>query len=102
MSKFDGQYTGELTLVKVNDEHDCTPPPLGAVYPLIISGGRVSFTYVPRFETTLSGMVSENGTFKATAKIRKGIVQMTGTIRGYRLTATIVSPSCRYDFQAKR
>lgn len=101
-TRFDGQYAGEMTLDKVVYEHDCTPPPLGAVYPLTISGGQVRFAYVPRFETTLSGTVNENGTFKAVARIRKGIVQMTGTIRGYRLTATIISPSCRYTYQAKR
>ena len=101
-SRYDGQYTGELALVKVADRHDCTAPPLGAVYPLTISGGQVRFAYVPRFETTLTGTVDANGTFKAIARIRKGTVQMTGAIQGYRLSATIVSPSCRYTFQARR
>ena len=38
-SPFDGQYTGELTLVQIIDG-DCTPPPFGALYPLTVSGGR--------------------------------------------------------------
>jgi hypothetical protein len=32
--------------------NDYTQPPLGALYPLTISGGEVRFAYVPRFDTT--------------------------------------------------
>ena len=99
-TKFDGQYRGELTLTKVI-KGDCTQPPLGALYPLTISRGEFRFVYVPRFDTTLSGRVDENGIFKASARVRKGIVQMTGRIRGNSITATIVSPSCNYTFQTK-
>jgi hypothetical protein len=98
-AKFDGQYMGELTLTKVIN--DCTQPPLGALYPLTISRGEVRFAYVPRFDTTLSGKVDENGTFKASARLRRGYVQMTGHIQGNNLTAHIVSPSCNYTFQTK-
>jgi len=98
-AKFDGQYMGELTLTKVLN--DCTRPPLGALYPLTISGGEVRFAYVPRFDTTLRGKVGENGIFKASARLRRGFVQMTGHIQGNNLTATIVSPSCNYTFQTK-
>ncbi len=96
---FDGQYIGELTLTKVIN--DCTPPPLGALYPLTISGGVVRFAYVPRFDTTLRGKVGEDGVFKASARLRRGSVRMTGRIRGNNLTAHIVSPSCNYTFQTK-
>jgi hypothetical protein len=96
---FDGQYVGELTLTKVIN--DCTRPPQGALYPLTISGGKVRFVYVPRFDTTLRGTVGENGSFKASARIRKGFVQMTGHIQGNNITAYIVSPSCNYTFQTK-
>src|SRR5712692_2571276 len=99
-AKFDGQYRGELTLTKVI-KGDCTEPPLGSLYPLTISRGEVRFVYVPRFNTTLSGKVSENGMFKASARFRKGFVQMTGRIQGNNLTADIVSPSCNYTFQTK-
>jgi hypothetical protein len=99
-AQFDGQYTGELTLTKVV-RGDCAKPPLGALYPLTISGGQVRFAYVPRFDTTLSGKVEENGIFKAYARIRKGIVEMTGSIQGKILTAYIVSPSCNYVFRTK-
>ena len=98
-AKFDGQYVGELTLTKVIN--DCTRPPLGALYPLTISGGEVRFVYAPRFDTTLRGKVSENGVFKAAARLRRGLVQMTGRIQGNNLTAYIVSPSCNYTFQTK-
>jgi hypothetical protein len=98
-AKFDGQYMGELTLTKVIN--DCTQPPQGALYPLTISRGEVRFAYVPRFDTTLSGKVDENGTFKASARLRRGYVQMTGHIQGNNLTAHIVSPSCNYTFQTK-
>ncbi len=99
-AKFDGQYTGELTLTKVIDG-DCTQPPLGSLYPLTISRGEIRFVYLPRFNTTLSGTVGENGNFKATARLRRGFVQMTGRIQGNNLTAQIVSPSCNYIFQTK-
>src|SRR5690242_18204252 len=98
-AKFDGQYVGELTLTKVIN--DCTEPPSGALYPLIISRGEVRFKYVPRFNTILSGRVDENGIFKASARLRKGSVQMTGRIQGNNLTAFIVSPSCKYTFRTK-
>ena len=97
-AKFDGQYMGELTLTKVIDG-DCAQPPLGALYPLTISRGDLRFKYVPRFGTTLSGKVAENGTFKASARLRRGFAQMTGRIQGNSLTAHIVSPSCNYTFQ---
>lgn len=97
-SGFDGQYVGALTLLDVI-AGDCTPPPLGAVYPLTVSGGRVSFAYVPRFATTLTGSVAANGVFKASARTKHGYVEMTGEIRGNRVSAQIVSPSCRYAFQ---
>ena len=99
-AKYDGQYRGELTLTKVI-KGDCTQPPLGALYPLRIFRGEVRFVYVPRFDTTLNGIVSEDGTFKASARARKGFVQMTGRIQGNTITATIVSPSCNYTFQTK-
>jgi hypothetical protein len=97
-SRFDGQYRGELTLTK-EIQGNCTQPPLGALYPLRISGGRVLFAYVPRFDTTLSGTIDNNGMFKASARIRKGFVQMTGRVQGNNITAYIVSPSCNYTFQ---
>ena len=98
-AKFAGQYVGELSLTKVIN--DCTQPPLGALYPLTISRGEVRFKYVPRFNTTLTGKVSEDGMFKASARLRRGYVQMTGHIQGNNLTAYIVSPSCNYTFQTK-
>jgi hypothetical protein len=98
--RFDGQYMGELTLARTISG-DCTPPPLGSLYPLTISRGEVRFTYVPRFNTTLSGKISENGMFKASARLRKGSVQMTGRTDGYHLNADIVSPSCSYTFRTK-
>src|SRR5215472_2333229 len=97
---FDGQHMGELTLTKVING-DCTKPPLGALYPLTISRGEVRFAYRPRFDTTLSGRVDENGIFKASARVRKGVVPMTGRIQGRNLTAFIVSPSCNYTFRTK-
>src|SRR5713101_4908409 len=77
-AKFDGQYMGELILTKVIN--DCTQPPVGALYPLTISRGEVRFAYVPRFDTTLRGKVGEDGNFKASARLRRGFVQMTGRI----------------------
>jgi hypothetical protein len=99
-AKFDGQYMGELTLTK-ETSGDCTTPPLGSLYPLTISRGEVRFKYVPRFNTTLSGTVDQNGNFKASGRLRKGFVQMTGRIQGNNLTAEIISPSCRYGFKTK-
>ena len=99
-ASFDGQYMGELALTKVISG-DCTQPPLGALYPLTISRGEVRFVYVPRFGTTLRGKVGEDGIFKASARLRRGFVQMTGRIQGSSLTASIVSPSCNYAFQTK-
>ena len=98
---FDGHYVGELTLAGIIDG-DCSEPPLGAVYPLTIAGGEVRFVDVARFGTTLRGKVDAKGRFKASARARKGLVQMTGRIEGNSLAAEIVSPSCRYRFQAKR
>jgi hypothetical protein len=97
---FDGQYVGELTLTRVITG-DCTPPPLGSLYPLTIAAGQVRFAYVPRFDTTLTGRVTANGSFKATARAKRGAIQMTGRTDGNNLTAVIVSPSCHYNFQAR-
>jgi hypothetical protein len=100
-ARFDGQYAGELTLAKII-RGDCTEPPLGAIYPLTISGGVVRFKYVPRFDTTLVGTVEANGNFKASRRVKQGLVTMTGhIIDGNTLTASIVSPSCVYAFQTK-
>ena len=99
-AKFDGQYMGELTLTK-EISGDCTRPPLGALYPLTISRGEVRFVYRPRFGTTLSGKVDENGIFKASARLRKGFVHMAGRIQGNNVRASIESPSCNYIFQTK-
>lgn len=101
LAAFDGQYVGELTLVSVITG-DCTKPPLGSLYPLTISHGQVRFLYTPRFSTTLIGTVDKNGVFKASARAHKGVVRMTGRIRGNDVTAAIVSPSCNYNFQTKR
>jgi hypothetical protein len=97
ISGFDGQYVGTLTLTEVI-EGDCTPSPWGAVYPLTVSGGVVSFAYVPRFATVLTGRVAANGTFKAAARAKHGVVEMSGQIRGNAVKAQIVSPSCLYTF----
>jgi hypothetical protein len=99
-ARFDGQYMGELTLTRVIDG-DCSEPPLGALYPLRISRGDVRFLYTPRFNTTLSGKVGENGVFKASARLRRGVAQMTGRIQGSSVTAYITTPSCNYTFQTK-
>jgi len=99
-TNFDGQYVGELTLSRVR-RGDCTTPPLGAVYPLTISRGEVSFAYQPLFATTLRGRITANGAFKATARVRHGIVEMTGHIQGNEITADLVSPSCVYSFRTK-
>jgi len=100
LARFDGQYMGELTLTK-EMSGDCTTPPLGALYPLTVSRGEVRFKYVPRFNTSLSGKVDQNGLFKASARLRRGSVQMTGNIQGNNITAYIVSPSCKYTFKTK-
>ncbi len=99
-ARFDGQYVGRLALRDVISG-DCTRPPLGALYPLTISGGEVRFKYVPRFDTTLTGRVDANGVFKASARLRQGFAEMTGHIQGDNLTADIVTPSCRYRFSTK-
>jgi len=99
-AKFDGQYRGELTLTKVI-KGDCTEPPLGALYPLRISQGVVRFAYIPRFDTTLTGRVDENGIFKASVRVRHGTLQMSGRVQGNHITAYLVSPSCNYTFQTK-
>lgn len=99
-ARFDGQYVGELTLTRIIDG-DCTQPPPGSLYPLEIAGGQVRFSYVPRFSTTLSGRIGEDGSFKAAARLKRGVVQMTGRVQGNNLTAQIVSPSCNYTFQTR-
>jgi hypothetical protein len=99
-AKFDGQYVGELTLTGIITG-DCTPPPLGAAYPLTISRGQVRFKYVPRFDTTLIGTVDQKGNFKASRQLRHGLISMTGRVDGSNVTAQIVSPSCQYSFQTR-
>jgi len=99
-AQFDGQYVGDLTLTKII-KGDCTQPPLGAVYPLTISRGQVQFAYVPHFDTTLIGRVDKKGTFKASARLRRGLVQMTGQVEANNILAYIVSPSCNYTFQTR-
>lgn len=100
LAGFDGQYIGELSLTKVISG-DCTEPPLGARYPLTISGGQMRFKYVPRFDTTLIGRVDEKGNFKASRRLKRGLISMTGHIDGSNLTASIQSPSCQYAFRTK-
>jgi hypothetical protein len=99
-TEFDGQYLGKLTLTKVVSG-DCTEPPLGALYPLKISGGQVEFKYVPRFDTILRGKIDKNGDFTASRRLRTGAVGMTGRVRGNNVTAYIKSPSCNYTFQTR-
>jgi hypothetical protein len=99
-TKFDGQYVGQLTLTKVISG-DCTQPPLGALYPLIISEGQVQFKYIPRFDTILVGKVDEDGTFEASRLLRGGRVSMTGRIQGNNVIAYITSPSCKYTFNTR-
>jgi hypothetical protein len=98
--QFDGQYRGELTLRSVISG-DCTEPPLGSLYPLTISRGEIRFAYLPRFGTTLIGKVDKNGVFKASARLKKGSIQMTGRVQGLSVTADIISPSCKYNFETK-
>lgn len=97
-SRFDGQYVGVLKLTAIVSG-DCAEPPHGATYPLTISGGRVEFKYVPRFDTTLVGRVDAHGRFKASRHLRRGVVSMTGYIESGNVTAHIISPSCNYTFQ---
>jgi hypothetical protein len=99
-ARFDGQYIGELTLTRAITG-DCTSPPPGSLYPLTIVAGEVRFAYVPRFATTLSGRVGQNGSFKATARVKRGSIQMTGRTDGKQLAASIISPSCHYNFRAR-
>ncbi len=68
---------------------------------LTIAGGEVRFPYLPRFATTLRGTIRQDGLFRATARARKGVVQMTGRIQGGNVTASIVSSSCAYTFQTR-
>ncbi len=96
-TRFDGQYTGELTLTKIISG-DCTRPPLGAVFPLTISGGQVQFRYTPRFDTILRGKIDQNGNFKASRRLRTGLISMKGRVEGNNVTAYITSPSCNYAF----
>lgn len=99
LSQYDGDYVGELTLRGIV-EGDCTKPPLGAAYPLNIAGGVVRFKYVPRFDTTLTGHIDPNGSFKASARVKSGVITMTGRVRAGSVTANIQSPSCLYSFEA--
>jgi len=99
-ARYDGQYMGELSLTKIVTG-DCAEPPPGALYPLTVSRGEVLFKYGPRFDTALRGSVSQNGAFKASARLRSGAVEMTGQFQGNNLTAYIVSPSCNYTFQTR-
>jgi hypothetical protein len=100
-SRFDGEYVGELALTGIING-DCTKPPLGSAYPLSISGGVVRFKYVPRFDTTLVGRVDPNGSFKATARTKSGVVTMTGHVTGGNVKATLQSPSCMYSFRSRQ
>ena len=100
VSKFDGQYVGELTLTGIVNG-DCSPPPPGSTYPLTISHGVVRFKYAPRFDTTLVGRVDANGNFAATATLHHGMATMTGHVTGGGdLTAKIQTPSCLYGYTA--
>ncbi len=99
-SQYDGQYVGALTLTGIINGN-CMQPPAGAAYPLSILRGEVRFKYVPRFDTVLVGRVDQNGVFKATARLHRGVATMTGRIQGNDLTANIVTPSCNYSFSTK-
>lgn len=96
--RFDGQYVGALTLTGIVNG-DCTTPPPGSAYPLSISGGVVRFKYLPRFDTILTGRLDQNGGFKASARVKSGVVNMVGRVQAGAVTATIQSPSCLYSFQ---
>jgi hypothetical protein len=100
LARFDGQYVGELTLTR-ELRGDCTRPPLGALYKLTIAGGEVRFAYLPRFDTTLKGRIDGKGVFRASARLKKGTIQMTGKTDGYHLSAQIASPSCHYEFRVR-
>ena len=100
VTNFDGQYVGQLTLTRII-RGDCSTPPLGAVYPLTIADGVVRFAYVPRFATTLTGTIDRSGAFKASARVKAGVVSMTGRVSGGGVNATITSPSCAYAFEAR-
>lgn len=100
IGQFDGEYVGELTLSGIING-DCTTPPLGSAYPLSISGGVVSFKYLPRFDTILTGHVDRNGGFKASARTKSGMISMVGHVQGGNVTAKIQSPSCLYSFQSR-
>jgi hypothetical protein len=97
---FDGQYMGQLTLTKIISG-DCTRPPPGALFPLRIANGQVQFKYTPRFDTMLQGTIDGNGIFKASQRLPRGSVIMTGRIRGNNVTAYIISPSCKYTFSTQ-
>jgi hypothetical protein len=99
VAQYDGEYVGELALRGIVNG-DCTKPPLGSAYPLSIAGGVVRFKYVPRFDTTLVGRIDANGNFKATARVKTGVVAMTGRVQAGNVTANIQSPSCLYSFEA--
>jgi hypothetical protein len=99
-SRYDGQYVGALTLDKTI-EGDCEQPPPGAQYPLKIASGTVSFDYLPRFGTTLTGTIDAAGNFRASAQIAHGTVRMTGGIQGRNVTAQLRSPSCLYTFRTE-
>jgi len=99
-SRYDGQYVGALTLNKTI-RGDCEPPPPGALYPLKVSSGTVSFNYLPHFSTTLIGTVDAAGNFVASAKIKHGTVRMKGRIQGRNVTADLSSPSCSYTFRTQ-
>lgn len=98
-SRFDGDYVGELSLKGIING-DCTKPPLGSAYPLSVAGGVVRFKYVPRFDTTLTGRIDPNGSFKAVAHVKSGTITMTGRVQAGGVNATIQSPSCIYSFDA--
>ena len=100
-SRFDGEYVGELALSGIVSG-DCTRPPLGSAYPLSISGGTVRFKYVPRFDTTLVGRIDPSGSFKASARVKSGVVTMTGRVQAGSVSAKIQSPSCLYSFRSKQ
>jgi hypothetical protein len=98
---FDGTYMGELTLTRTV-KGDCTPPALGALFPLTVAQGRVRFAYLPRFDTELAGRVRPDGAFVASARVHHGgIVHMAGRIANGNVTARIKSPSCRYTFHTQ-
>lgn len=99
-SRYDGQYVGTLTLEKLI-RGDCEQPPAGATYPLRISAGTVSFSYLPRFSTTLIGTIDAAGNFVASTKIKSGTVRMKGRVVGDSVNAQLSSPSCNYSFRTQ-